>query len=122
MLAANITKFSQSIEVEEIDYSRTVTYLNIIILDQNDNSPVFTNPAYTGYQVGFPEQELAKKLMPVNLMIVEAYDDDEGLNADITFGISSNGHFAIDEEFGVVYPLKDCMKDVETIEITVGSC
>ena len=119
LLPVENTPFSENELVGEIFFSKTITYLNIAILDVNDNAPTFTNPFLTGYYIGFPEAELAKKLMTKYLMQVEAYDDDEGINAEIYFSISSDENFAIDEDSGVIYPLKECMKNEEFVDIFV---
>ena len=119
LLPVDNTPFSESELVGEIFFSKTITYLNIVILDENDNAPIFTYPFVTGYNIGFPEAEIAKKLMPKYLMQVEAYDKDEGINAEIYFSISSDENFAIDENSGVIYPLKDCMKDEEFVDVLV---
>ncbi|XP_072006244.1 protocadherin gamma-B1-like [Engystomops pustulosus] len=56
--------------------------INIIITDFNDNSPVFTQDVY---------KVSVRENIPVNSTIlqVSASDEDEGVNADITYSIKS---------------------------------
>jgi hypothetical protein len=119
LLLTNITAFSESEEVEEIFFSKTMTYLNIIILDQNDNAPIITNPPIVGFSVGFPDAKLAEKLIPKHLIQIEADDKDEGINAEIKYSLLYEDHFTIDEDSGIIYPLKSCMVDVLTINVHV---
>ena len=116
--AQNFSAFSVNILSEEIFYSKTVTYLNIIIVDQNDNSPIFTYPP-ANWSIGFPESKLAEKLMLKHLIQVKAYDIDEGINAKIRFTLSNSNDFVIDPESGVIYPLKACMRDKDSLELSV---
>lgn len=114
----NISVLSTNLFSEEIFYSKTVTYLNIIIMDQNDNSPIFTNPSDNGF-LGFPDVKLAEKLMLRYLIQVEAYDLDEGINAKIKYSLTDNKDFIIDSETGVIYPRKSCMQDTELLNLGV---
>ncbi|CAO1403509.1 unnamed protein product [Diamesa hyperborea] len=104
---------------DDILFSTDLMILNIVIEDQNDNFPVFTYPATKSFTVGYPEQKLADKLLPPNLMIVEAFDVDEGLNAKIKYTLNVNRHFAIDPEAGIIYPLTECMLNVSEVDLVV---
>lgn len=104
---------------DEILYSTDITYLNIIILDENDNSPVFTNPWLSESTIGYPEPSLVDQVIPPYLTVMEAHDKDEGLNAIIRYGINENIHFGIDAKSGVIYPLKDCFKGTSEVVLTV---
>lgn len=117
--ANDVSVYSKGFAMEEIFYSKSVTHLHIIIIDENDNSPVFTNPPAFIFTIGFPSLELAEQLKPQHLIHVEAYDIDEGLNAKIKFSLDNYDHFMINSELGIVYPLKGCMQDVDNVTIIV---
>lgn len=104
---------------DPIPYSIDTMHLNIIIVDENDNAPIFTLPKTKQYLVGYPEPNLAIQMMPPYLMNVMAVDIDEGVNAEITFRLNSNIHFEIDPKSGVIYPLKDAMKNVSEVKLMV---
>lgn len=114
----NISALYEDLSHEEIFYSTDVTILKIIILDQNDNSPIFTNPS-EGTSIGFPDAILALKLMLPHLIQVESYDLDEGINAKIKYSLTDNHDFNIDSETGVIYPTKTCMRNTESLALTV---
>jgi hypothetical protein len=102
---------------DEIPFSMKTTYLNIIILDENDNAPIFTHPDNS--MLGYPDPSLIDQIFPPYLTIVLAHDKDEGLNATIGYSINDNPHFTIDEKSGVIYPLKDCFNFADQVELTV---
>lgn len=104
---------------DDILFSTNLMFLNIVIEDQNDNYPVFTHPPTKNFIVGYPEQKLADKLLPPNLMIVKAFDIDEGLNAKIKYSLNDNRYFAIDSETGVIIPSKECMSNVDEVNLIV---
>lgn len=108
----------RSILTDDILFSTNSMILNIVIEDQNDNFPVFTHPPTKSFIVGYPEQKLADKLLPPNLMIVEAFDIDEGLNAQIKYTLNDNRHFAIDHE-GIIFPLTECMLNIDEVNLIV---
>ncbi|CRK98401.1 CLUMA_CG011760, isoform A [Clunio marinus] len=114
-----VTAFVNELSSDEIIYSRTVTYLNIIIVDQNDNKPVFTYPSEENYRIGFPTEELSEMLMVQHLMKVQSVDLDSGLNAVIRYSLESNDHFIINPQSGTIYPLKNCMNDIDIFELIV---
>ncbi|CAO1401404.1 unnamed protein product [Diamesa serratosioi] len=104
---------------DDILFSTNSMTLNIVIEDQNDNFPVFIHPPTKNFNVGYPEQIVADSLLPPNLMIVEAFDVDEGLNAKIKYSLNDNRHFAIDPEAGIIFPLKECMLNVDEVSLIV---
>lgn len=112
---------SENLISDEIFYSKTVTHLHIVIADENDNSPIFTNPSQSNnnFAIGFPDIDLVEQLKPQNLIQIDAFDLDEGLNAKIKFSLESYEHFTINSETGVVSPLKGCLRGVDKINITV---
>lgn len=114
--ADNVTAFSGNAMLDEIVFSKTVTYLNIVIVDINDNTPTFDT---SGIIMGFPDAELATKLMPPNLIQVEAVDLDEGLNAKIRYSVEGSIDFTINPQTGVIYPLKDCLVGKTSTEVSV---
>lgn len=119
--ARNLTKIQEQrlILTDDILFSTNSMILNIVIEDQNDNFPVFTHPPTKSFIVGYPEQKMADKFLPPNLMIVEAFDIDEGLNAKIRYSLNDNRDFAIDPEDGTIFPLKECMLNVDEVNLIV---
>lgn len=111
--------FRSALVTDEIIFSRTITHLHIIVVDVNDNSPVFVYPT-EGFSIGQSEESLLEKLMPQYLIRVIATDADEGENAKIKFSLSSE-HFTIDSQTGIIYPLKNAMNDVDNVELVVGA-
>ncbi|XP_040297488.1 protocadherin gamma-B1-like isoform X12 [Bufo bufo] len=70
--------------------------INIIITDFNDNSPVFTQDVY---------KVSVRENIPVNSTIlqVSASDDDEGINAQITYSISTTvDNILVDSQNGEI--------------------
>jgi hypothetical protein len=88
-------------------------------LDQNDNSPFFTNPPKDGFIVGWPEAKLAEKLMPKYLFKVESFDIDEGLNAIVKYSLENYDHFTINSKSGIIYPLKNAMMNEDDVNIII---
>lgn len=110
---------TESLVTDEIMYSRSVSYLNIIIIDQNDNSPYFTQPAMDNFKIGSLDADLTERLMPHHLIQVEAFDLDEGINAKVKFSLASSEHFIIDPESGDIYPSKHSMSNIDDITLVV---
>lgn len=117
--ASDFSAQSESLASDEILYSKTGTNLHIIIVDVNDQIPVFTNPPSDNFMIGYPDIALGEQLKPANLIQIEAFDLDEGMNAKIKFSLESYEDFTINSESGVVYPLKGCMQNDENVTITV---
>ncbi|KAK7075982.1 calcium ion binding [Halocaridina rubra] len=87
------------LQVEASDAAHTATTsITIQVVDENDNSPVFTQQAY---QVALPE------LSPpgTSVIRVNATDADAGSNSRVTYslGTSSDGGFYISERTGVIF-------------------
>lgn len=61
------------ISTQEILYSPDVMYLNIIIVDENDNFPIFIHPNEKEQKIGYPEAELAHDVLPPYLFRVEVW-------------------------------------------------
>lgn len=76
----------------------SISYLNITVLDVNDNGPVFSN---ISYYVSLPETSLKG----FAVMNVTATDEDTGTNAMIIYSIVTTQHtsyFNIDTQTGVI--------------------
>jgi len=101
-----IQPFMNEVFTDEILYSPSVTYLNLEILDQNDNAPVFTNPPYANFRVAFPDENLIGLIMTKYLFKVEAYDIDDGINAIIRYSTSMPSTFEINAVTGEIIPLR----------------
>uniref|UniRef100_A0A4W3IGZ8 Protocadherin-16 n=1 Tax=Callorhinchus milii TaxID=7868 RepID=A0A4W3IGZ8_CALMI len=76
----------------------STTVISIIVLDVNDNAPVFSSLEH--------HVEVAESI-PLGSKLIEmlAYDHDQGVNADITYRIISGNerkHFKIDPKTGFV--------------------
>lgn len=102
----------------EIIFSKTVTLVKIIILDENDNDPQFIYPP-PGSVIGYPVPELSMKLLPRELIEVDAVDADEGLNAKIKFWLPESDEFIINEETGVIYASRVGMTANASIELEI---
>ncbi|XP_052897997.1 uncharacterized protein LOC128304799 [Anopheles moucheti] len=104
--------------MRDIEFSTDLTHLNIIVDDINDNSPVFTFPTNNA-RVAFPSPQLSRKLLPDQLLTVEASDLDEGINAVIRYSLAMNDHFDIDPQTGVIFPLKSAFVLEESVTIEI---
>ncbi|XP_035989151.1 protocadherin Fat 3a isoform X5 [Fundulus heteroclitus] len=72
----------------------------VSVLDENDNRPTFHEKVY---QVRLPERERRKKAEPIYRVF--AYDQDHGLNSDLSYSIvdgNDDGKFYIDSKTAVV--------------------
>uniref|UniRef100_A0A1L8D6T6 Cadherin domain-containing protein n=1 Tax=Nyssomyia neivai TaxID=330878 RepID=A0A1L8D6T6_9DIPT len=95
----------------DIPHASTVTVINVIVDDENDNKPEIIFPtAATGLTFGYPEPSLAEKLLLSNVLQVRAIDRDVGENANIKFALhETNSHFTIDSETGIIYPKRNAL-------------
>lgn len=93
--------------------------LSINILDENDNSPLFSLP-YTSASV------LEEESPPVYVTSVKAVDADSGENSRVTYTITSGNDkddFSIDTLTGIIKTKKRLdreMYDKYTLEITAS--
>lgn len=116
--STNFQEIAVHSSLDEIVYSTTVTLVKLVILDENDNKPKFNFPT-PGYVVGYPVPELAKNLLPRELIQVVADDADEGLNAKIKFWLPESDEFIIDEETGVIYASRVGMAANASLELLI---
>uniref|UniRef100_A0A182Y2T1 Cadherin domain-containing protein n=1 Tax=Anopheles stephensi TaxID=30069 RepID=A0A182Y2T1_ANOST len=104
--------------MNDIAFATDLTHLHIIVDDINDNSPVFTFPANNA-RYAFPSPQLSHKLLPDQLLTVQATDLDEGINAVIRYSLATNDHFDIDPHTGVIFPLKSAFASEESVTIEI---
>ncbi|KAI7810617.1 putative protocadherin Fat 3-like [Triplophysa rosa] len=96
----NTTNFSFQVEAQDNPpSSKTATAeVNIILLDENDNSPQFTMAKYEGKVYSNQTTEML-------VVKVEATDLDEGPNGEISYAIefgNEEGYFGIDGNTGEI--------------------
>lgn len=92
----------------------------IRIIDQNDNSPVITQPALHNGSAELPLPREAPSGYIVTR--VEARDADEGVNAELTFALASSDSsvFSVNKATGDLYLNHALSHDVdETLRVTV---
>lgn len=119
LICNSTSRSSLMVITDEIAFSTKITHLNILIDDVNDNSPVISKPSTSSSKIGYPEESLIERLMPQQLIKIEAFDLDDGINAKIKFSATPTTHFNIDPENGVIYP-EEKLIDSTTI-ITVSA-
>lgn len=91
-----------TLTIQARDYGPTPlsssTQLQLVLLDQNDNTPSFTRKSYhASISEGLPAG--------AEVLFVSAFDPDEGSNGDVTYSLtedSSQGAFSIDPMTGVI--------------------
>lgn len=91
-----------TLTIQARDYGPTPlsssTQLQLVLLDQNDNTPSFTRKSYhASISEGLPAG--------AEVLSVSAFDPDEGSNGDVTYTLtedSSQGAFSIDPLTGVI--------------------
>ena len=74
------------------------TVVNISVIDQNDNAPVFDAASYSG--------SVAENTLSSNVIVVRATDRDSGSNGEIVYSIVSNEvdlPFSINITHGIVF-------------------
>lgn len=99
--------------------STTVLY-NIIVVDDNDNPPIFPNTAIV-------RQIKEGILIKTPIVTVSADDPDSGLNGKITYVISrqepeiaGGRHFGINTQTGVIYTLREIDREsIDNFRLTV---
>ncbi|XP_024145645.1 protocadherin Fat 4 isoform X2 [Oryzias melastigma] len=92
--------FEFQIEATERDAPNHVTtaQVTLTLIDENDNSPTFSQTMYVGEV--FADQEVGMQLVQV-----EANDPDDHINGEIKFSIefgNDAGYFLLDEDTGVI--------------------
>ncbi|XP_062541705.1 uncharacterized protein LOC134209710 [Armigeres subalbatus] len=109
------------IETDDLNYARDVTVVQVVVTDVNDHEPQFIEPAASAspFHIGFPISTIASGLMLPHLITVQAEDADEGLNAKVRYSLSSQNYFAVEEETGIIYPLKEAIRSNSAVMITV---
>lgn len=103
---------------DDIYHEDLVTHLNIIIEDENDNYPIFSD-FYNNTVLGYPGGELAEHILPPHLIQVHATDLDFGLNAKIKYSLDENDHFDINYMNGVISPKRNAMQRIDEVRIIV---
>lgn len=80
------------------------TDIEVIVVDVNDNAPVFLKPSYSG-------KVSEDSFVGTSVLSVSASDEDIGLNGRIRYsfegGNSGNGDFAIDPTLGIIRTFKE---------------
>ncbi|KAF7667185.1 hypothetical protein LDENG_00072620, partial [Lucifuga dentata] len=75
------------------------TQIHLMLLDQNDNIPSFTQSSYhASFSEGLPAG--------TEVLCLSALDADEGLNGEVTYSLtedSSQGAFSVDASTGVIH-------------------
>ncbi|KAG4076573.1 hypothetical protein HA402_002736 [Bradysia odoriphaga] len=101
----------------DIDFTSDLTVINIIIEDENDNYPIFdsSTPSFVGY----PETEVANRIIPLHLVVVHATDIDAGDNARIRYSLAENNYFQINPDSGIITPLSDGWSNVNSVELMI---
>ncbi|XP_030290603.1 cadherin EGF LAG seven-pass G-type receptor 2-like [Sparus aurata] len=94
------TSFTFQIEAAETNPPNNVVTaeVSVTLLDENDNSPVFTSNKYEG-------KVFANQTVGMLLVQVEAADVDDGANGQITYSIdfgNTDGYFSIQEKTGTI--------------------
>ncbi|XP_077987551.1 uncharacterized protein LOC144442158 [Glandiceps talaboti] len=94
------------------------TYVIVTIEDVNDNYPIFDEDSYSATiveDVGLSNEIQTVVIIPE----IRATDRDTGINAQLTFSLSGNGHeqFSIDPKTGVVMTTDQINLDFETTKV-----
>ncbi|KAL7403573.1 hypothetical protein ABVT39_002455 [Epinephelus coioides] len=97
--------FTFQIEARETDPPNNVAVVqvNVTLLDENDNSPVFTSNKYEG-------KVFANQTVGQLLVQIKAEDPDAGKNGQIKYSIdfgNNDGYFSLDENSGDITLVKN---------------
>ncbi|KAL5243981.1 hypothetical protein ACI65C_011391 [Semiaphis heraclei] len=89
-------------DVDQIVYDPTTTLVQLVIVDTNDNVPVFADKHIV---VGYPVQDVAKEIIPKHLLQVKATDKDAGKHGKIQYSLRGDyaNDFIINSETGTIY-------------------
>ena len=98
-LSQDFDSESHSVTSLEVEFNdglfTTTTTVNLIVEDPNIYSPEFQAESYT-LQIN------ENSPFPSNVTQIIANDSDAGINGQLTFGISDNNYFSIDQTSGVL--------------------
>ncbi|KAM8771994.1 cadherin-23-like isoform 2-T2 [Acanthopagrus schlegelii] len=99
------TSFTFQVEAAETNPPNNVATaeVSVTLLDENDNSPVFTSNKYEG-------KVFANQTVGMLLVQVEAADVDDGANGQIMYSIdfgNSDGYFSIEDKTGKITLAKE---------------
>lgn len=92
-----LTKYQLMIRAEDLGGLYTTTVVNIKVLDANDNSPEFDETTMP-YLFSIDEGKLN-----AFVGVVQAFDMDEGRNADVVYSLPTNVPFSINKETGEIH-------------------
>ncbi|XP_026807790.1 uncharacterized protein LOC113550256 [Rhopalosiphum maidis] len=95
-------------DVDNIVYDPTTTLVQLVIVDTNDNVPVFADKHII---VGYPVLDVANTIIPKHLLQVKATDKDAGKHGKIQYSLRGDdaNDFIINSETGIIY----CMSLVD---------
>lgn len=89
-------------EVNNIVYDPTTTLVQLVIVDINDNVPVFPEKHIV---VGYPVMDVANTIIPKHLLQAKATDKDAGKHGKIQYSLRGDdaNDFIINSETGIIY-------------------
>ena len=91
-----------------------IATVQITIVDENDNCPTFIEPP------GDLKLEFLTLIPGDTVTKVSAIDLDSGVNSDITYSLSKNDAFSIDNKTGVVTVVSDLTKKVHHLTVSAS--
>ena len=92
-----LTKYQLMIRAEDLGGLYTTAVVNIKVLDANDNAPEFDETTLP-YLFSVDEGKLS-----AFVGLVQAFDMDEGRNADVVYSLPSNVPFTINKQTGEIH-------------------
>lgn len=74
-----------------------MTYINVLVADDNDNDPIFQQSSYAA-------SVLENTPVGTTILTLLAVDIDDGLNGNVTYSLSNaaDGMFDVDPQTGIV--------------------
>ena len=91
-----------------------IATVQITIVDENDNCPTFIEPP------GDLKLEFLALIPGDTVTKVSAIDLDSGVNSDITYSLSKNDAFSIDNKTGVVTVVSDLTEKVHRLTVSAS--
>ena len=91
-----------------------IATVQITIVDENDNCPTFIEPP------GDLKLEFLTLIPGETVTKVSAIDLDSGVNSDITYSLSKNDAFSIDNKTGVVTVVSDLTEKVHRLTVSAS--